>query len=142
MPEVVLESERLRATVLPELGAGLGGLWYRARGGVWEPILRPAPAGATWFNDLACYLLAPWPNRIEGAKFRWRGREIALKPDWPDGTAIHGLVKEMPWRIEESSESAVALTAQSGLPSWPWKFACRVRYEVAERALRTSLEVL
>jgi aldose 1-epimerase len=138
--DLVLHSEWLRARVLPELGAGLAELSLLRAGGN-EPVLRPAPPGATWFNDLACYMLAPWPNRIEGAAFRWRDRDIRLRADWPDGTAIHGLVKAAPWRVVECTSRRVRLTLSMPAREWPWPYECSAEYELDGRMFVNRLSL-
>jgi aldose 1-epimerase len=140
MDAVVLENRFLRARALPALGAGLAELSWR-RAVEWEPILRPAPAGVTWFNDLACYLLAPWPNRIKEGCFLWQGRDIRLARDWPDGTAIHGLVKQANWTVDRRSDSEVRLNVRVTPEAWPWEFECSVAYSLNGASFRSELQL-
>lgn len=126
----------MRVGIEPRLGAGLTGLWWRDRA-----LLRPATTGVAWFNDLSCYLLAPWSNRIAGGGFAWRGARHRVTPDWPDGTAIHGLVKDRAWSVERASAGAAVLSCRVEPGELAWGFLVRVQYEVGEDALRTVLEV-
>lgn len=75
----------------------------------------------------AGHVLAPWPNRIRDGRYEFGGRthEVALtEPE--THTALHGLVRWLPWRLVESSESAVTcectLYAQ---PGYPWSLRLR-----------------
>src|SRR5690348_2818133 len=113
MGRIVIENERLRLWVEPGLGAGISDLSLRGPVRAWWPLMRRAPEGARWFNDLSCYLLAPWSNRIAGARFVFRGREYRVRADWPDGTAIHGLVKDRHWRIVERTPVTAILALES-----------------------------
>jgi aldose 1-epimerase len=122
-----IRSDRVRATIVPELGAGLGGLWFQSASRS-TPILRPAPVDAQWFNDLACYLLAPWPNRIASGRFTWEGAEVRIPPDWPDGTAIHGLVKDKPWEVVAHEAHMARLRIAVSDSAWPWSFTCEAAY--------------
>lgn len=141
---MVIESDVLRLRVLPGLGAGVQALSLRRDDGTWHPLLRAAPSSPDHFNSLACYLLAPWSNRVRGGKFRFAGREHAMRPDWPDGTAIHGLVKDKPWRILDRSPVSVRLAFDSrdhGPSGYPAGFSCLARYELEGSVFRVSLGV-
>jgi len=142
MTRVVIESSALRLEIVPALGAGIAGLWWNQGDGPPLALMRPAPADATWFNSLACYLLAPWSNRVPRGQFTFEGVEHALTPDWPDGSAIHGLVKDHPWRLIERTPVTALLTFDSrdhaGL-DWPWPFRTDVRYELFDDALSVRL---
>jgi aldose 1-epimerase len=144
VPRITLESGLLRAKIDPRLGAGIAELSLKRVGGEPLALMRPAPPEANWFNDLACYVLAPWSNRIRGGLFVWQGRTIQLDPDWPDGTAIHGVVKDKPFRMVERSPVSVTLGCDlrgGTAESWPWAFGCGVRYSLGERSLHARLRV-
>jgi aldose 1-epimerase len=140
---ITLGSDDLRVVADPALGAALRGVSVRRSGG-WWPLLRSGPEGSRWFNDAASYVLAPWCNRIEGGVLRWGGREVQLTPDWPDGSAIHGLVKDAAFEVEQRSPVSVVLRRRwaAGEGSWPWAFVCRVRYEVVGARFAVAVEVV
>ena len=141
MDVIVLESDVVRIGVLPRLGAGLTEMSLRIPGG-WEPLMRPTPERPTWFNDLACYLLVPWSNRISDASFRYGGRDRVLKADWPDGTAVHGDVKTREWRLLDRSPYSARLgydSRDSKDTNWPWRYGAEVRYEVRGASVITEL---
>jgi len=109
--------------------------------------MRPANPDATAFNDLSCYILAPWSNRIANAAFSFAGTLHTLRADWPDGTAIHGDVKHRAWSILDRSPVSARLAydaAKGDTPAarnWPWSYRAEVRYELQESFLRTHLSV-
>lgn len=141
---VILESASLRAAIAPGIGAGLLDLSLRGPGGLWFPLLRRTPPGAPHFNDLSMYLLAPWTNRIKRARFRFDGREIGLNADWPDGTAIHGAVKDKPFRLLDRSPISARFEFVSrghANANWPWAFACLARYEVESDRVHCEVSV-
>jgi aldose 1-epimerase len=142
MGRIRIQTDRLRLEIDPAVGAGVTDFSLR-HAGAWQALMRPAP-GRPGFNDVGCYLLAPWSNRIAGARFVWRSREHALRADWPDGTAIHGLVKDRPWRIAERTPLTATLELDSRDQedlAFPWAFSARVRYEVTSDALSVRLGV-
>ena len=144
MRAVKIETDALRLRVLPGLGAGVQELSLRRNDGAWHPLLRASPDSPDHFDALACYLLAPWSNRVRGGRFRFEGREHAMRPDWPDGTAIHGLVKDKPWRILDRSPVSVRLgfDSRDHAPSgYPAAFSCAARYELEGAVFRASLAV-
>lgn len=94
---------------------------------------RPTSGAASHFNDLACYVMLPWCNRIDGGTFDFEGIPRRVKINWPDGTAIHGDTMHRPWRILDRSP----LSARLGFDSsdhadfnWPWPIEATVRYEI------------
>lgn len=143
MARIVIESGGLHLEIEPGVGAGIADLSVRGPRGEWWPLMRRAPERVGWFNDLASYFLAPWPNRIAGARFEHRGRRHDLKPDWPDGSAIHGLVKDRPWRVVERSPVSAALGIDSDEigAAWPWAFRASAAYELFDEALSLRLSV-
>jgi aldose 1-epimerase len=79
--------------------------------------------------------MAPWCNRIEADPVAVGGRRIALGPNFPDGSAIHGQVYDVPWADLGDGRFSV----QGGGDGWPWPYEAGVRYAVADRALRIEL---
>lgn len=143
MSHILLDSGPLRLTIDPALGAGVAGFSLRRRDGSFWPLFRPTPPGATHFNQLASYILAPWPNRIATARLAWRGCAHTLTPDWPDGSAIHGLVKDKPWRLTGRSPVSATLEFDSTAANlaYPWPFHCRALYLLGPDSLTTDLRL-
>jgi aldose 1-epimerase len=141
--DIHLEAQRLHVWVRPELGAGICAFAAEVNGARLN-LMRPAPARTTSFNDLSCYLLAPWSNRVRGAAFPWAGSQVSLRPDWPDGTAIHGTFKSLPWEMTDRSPFSVRLECDSAKHAgvnWPWRTLASVRYELDPAGLSVCLAV-
>ena len=65
-------------------------------------------------------VLVPWPNRIAGARYTWRGQEYVLEVTEPArGHASHGFLRRRPWTVAERAEDSVTLTAEVD-PAWGW----------------------
>ncbi|GAA4793187.1 aldose 1-epimerase family protein [Actinomycetospora chlora] len=65
-------------------------------------------------------VLVPWPNRIAGAAYTWRGRRYSLEvTEAARGHAIHGLLRRRPWEIVDRAEDRVVLAADVD-PAWGW----------------------
>jgi aldose 1-epimerase len=86
-------------------------------------------------------LLAPWPNRVAGGRWTWKGRELQLPVNDPDtGAALHGLVYDKTWDVERADEHAVSLTyALPSHPGYPFPLQLRASYELGEGGLACSL---
>lgn len=144
MNRVVIDSAGLHLEIEPDLGAGIAEFSLRRPDGSHVPLMRRAPARPRGFNDLACFALVPWCNRIAGARFAFRGREHRLRPDWPDGTAIHGDAKHRPWRVLDRSPVAARFGFDSrdfADANWPWAYGATIRYDLFDDALAVELSV-
>ncbi|WP_061961226.1 hypothetical protein [Demequina flava] len=127
---VTIENERWRIGFLPQMGGSLAFGQVRIDG-EWVDVLRPTPDDVEITNHTASYPLVPWSNRIRNGLLRFSGREYQLRPNWPDGTAIHGAAWEFPWAVADRSETHITLEFSStGLygVNWPWEFTARFTY--------------
>lgn len=141
---LVIELDRLRLEVAPELGAGVRSFMFRLASGEWVDIWRPSPPDTSHFNSLACYTLAPWCNRIDRGIFEFAGQTHHLRTNWKDGTAIHGDVQHRPWRISQRTPISARLDIDlRDAPdrNWPWPFTATTRYELAPDQLKIDLNV-
>ncbi len=55
-------------------------------------------------------VLMPWPNRLEGGSYEFRGRRHQLPLDEPEaGNAIHGFVRWENWTVAEREANRVVV---------------------------------
>ena len=140
---VILRDGDAEAHVVTGLGANVAK--FRA-GGV--EVLASPPDMATlrerptrWGS--AC--LFPFPGRIQGGHFTFRGKTIQLPVDGRDGNAIHGVVRTRPWRVRSADATKVRArfsTAEAGVPAaeWPWPFDLTLTVRLKEGVLRVATE--
>ncbi|MEJ2884891.1 aldose 1-epimerase family protein [Actinomycetospora aeridis] len=85
-------------------------------------------------------VLVPWPNRIAGAAYTWRGREYRLDvTEAARGNAIHGLLRRRPWRVAERADDAVRLAADVDASSgWPGPLHVETTYAVTPAGLTVT----
>ena len=86
-----------------------------------------------------CYLMAPWPGRLENGRFEWQGRTIQL-PRTYGRHAIHGLVWNRACAVEQVSDSTATLTCQLP-PEWPMGGLVRQAFELTPDGLRLTASV-
>lgn len=93
---------------------------------------RPAMRGA---------ILAPWPNRIAGARYRFGGREHRLPVDEPaTGSASHGLAADLPYVVVERSDRHVRMaTVIEPRPGYPWRIELTIDHALRARRLHQRI---
>ncbi len=144
MARLHINAGRLHAEIEPALGACLTDFSIEGPTGDRFPLMRRAPGVLADPGQASCFLLAPWSNRIADAAFAFDGRDHVLRPNFPDGTAIHGDVRDRPWRITDRTPVSARLVFDSrehARVNFPWAFACVARYEVTPDAFAVALSV-
>ncbi|HET7524241.1 MAG TPA: aldose 1-epimerase family protein [Acidimicrobiales bacterium] len=82
-------------------------------------------------------ILAPWPNRLGDGRFEWEGRAWQVPLDEPErSNAIHGLVRWLPWSLDERGESWLRMGCRlHPRPGWPWPMRLSATYSLGEGGL-------
>ncbi len=96
-------------------------------------------------------MLFPYPGRVSGDAFEFRGRRIELPADPQAGNAMHGAVRWRAWRVVDSgadSEDGAWVTTrlaslEDGIPAsaWPWAFGCTLRVVLRGGRLRIEVRI-
>ncbi|WP_223913001.1 aldose epimerase family protein [Actinomyces capricornis] len=86
--------------------------------------------------------LAPWPNRVAGARYTYGGTQYLLACNEPEtGAALHGLVGWSDFQVAErtGSEAVLALLLPASY-GYPWTLEIRVRFTLdASEGLRLGI---
>lgn len=112
------------------------------------PIMRPTAAAALVVGDsarFASYTLAPYCNRIRGGRFRFRGRDYDLRPNWPDGQTIHGDVRMRPFVVEKLDAQTLRCSYDSrraSQPNFPFHYQLITHYRLDGARLHIELALL
>ncbi|MDE0887502.1 MAG: aldose 1-epimerase [Myxococcota bacterium] len=144
MQSLCLENSRLRLVIEPGAGASISTLAWRSEER-WVPILRPTPGSALAAGDssaMSCFLLAPFSNRLTHARFTFAGKEYRLQANAEGGYAIHGCVRNRPWRLDNQTPNEVKLslrTADFSDQDFPFPFHVEVTYGLAADTLTAQL---
>lgn len=141
-----LTHAHLRALILPEVGGGLAGFDY-SKDEQWVPLMRPLeplatpPAVVPDPNQLACYPLLPWSNRIAHGGFDWDGDRIVLAANRGDDPyPIHGSGWQRPWRVlsHNANEARLVLDEYSANA---YAYQATLHYLLLEDTLEVTLQV-
>lgn len=122
--------------VVTESGAGLRELEHDG-----SPLILSHPA-ATVAPAAFGQLLVPWPNRVDGGRYRFDGVEYRLAVDEPEhDCAIHGLTRWAAWTPVTVATDRVRLTHRLlGSPGYPFRLDLSVEYTLdADRGLTVRL---
>lgn len=88
-------------------------------------------------------VLLPWPNRLRGGRWQWRGRDLQLdvvSGDVPN--AVHGLVTAQPWTVLAQSDGAVTVgTVVEARSSYPFRLAAAIDHTLEPGRLTVTLRV-
>jgi aldose 1-epimerase len=141
-----LGNSRLEIDIVPGAGGGLARFAWLGRS---EPLalMRTGdlalhvPGGGLDPNQLACYPLVPWSNRIAAGGFVVDGRRIALSANRHDEPyPIHGSGWQRAWQWQRLGEHEVLLSLNDTTPEG-WSFQANLRYVLRDDSLHVDLEV-
>ena len=93
---ISIGDETVRLDIDPVLGASWRSLLV-ARHGTWIHLTRPSPPELARSTSAASYSMFPYSNRIRYGRFSFEGIEYQLRD--AERHALHGDVRERPWRI-------------------------------------------
>jgi len=116
--------------VVTEMGAGLRALLHRDRPLVTAYDADELPPGG------AGQLLLPWPNRVDGGRYRLGDTEYQLDLSEPAaGNAIHGLTRWSSWSLARHDPHAVVLhLALLGHTGYPFRLELTVEYQLSSNS--------
>lgn len=135
---ITIRSEEISLSLVPEWGGSFTRFAANTAAG-WVDVMRPSPEALSSSSDASSFLMAPYPNRIRDGRFTFAGEEYQLR--FPEKHAIHGDVRNRPWKVEEVSETSTTLSFRSRDfkdVNYPFPFFVRQKCEVVGDALRVT----
>jgi aldose 1-epimerase len=135
--EYRIEGDGYAAVVLG-LGAAVRELTHQGR-----PLVVGFGADEEMPNFRGAFV-APWPNRIADGRYSFDGVDHELPINEPErGTALHGLVFDIPWTLVEHTASAVTLGCTiEPTEAYPFTVALHARFSVGPDGFRTDVTAL
>ena len=131
---LTLEAGGIRAGIAVEAGGRLASLVVHGR-----ELLVGRQGNEAQPMRWGCYLMAPWPGRLERGRFEWQGRTIRL-PRTHGRHAIHGLVWTRAWIVEDASATAATLACVLP-PEWPMGGIVRQTMTLVPGGLRLDASI-
>jgi aldose 1-epimerase len=88
-------------------------------------------------------VLLPWPNRLRGGRWSWRGRDLQLDVvSEQSPNAVHGLVTAQPWAVLAETDGAVTVgTVVEPRTGYPFRLAAAIDYELTPGRLSVTVRV-
>ena len=140
-----LENSHLFVRLCPEFGGGIARFDAKT-GGARMPLMRPLqhPMDADGFepNQLACYPLVPWSNRIAEGGFATDGHRFTLANNRSDDPfPIHGTGWQRAWKVQSHSPDSALFTLDDRTPG-AYAFHASLRYTLAQDGLLITLDAV
>lgn len=139
---VTLANAYLRLDVAPQLGGGITRFDWRSEGAL-EPVFRRCEHVSARMdpNELACYPLLPYSNRIGEGCFHFGGRNIEVPRNRPsEPLPIHGDGWLAQWGIESADRERVRLVLDHR-EGGPYTYRAALTYALDGTTLTVMLEV-
>jgi aldose 1-epimerase len=139
---ITLANAQLRLDVAPTLGGGITRFDWRSDGGL-TPIFRRCRhvTSDTDPNELACYPLLPYSNRIGGGQFSFSGRAIDVPRNRScEPLPIHGDGWLAPWQVANADHESVRLTLDRSRHK-PYAYHATQTYTLDGPTLIVTLEI-
>lgn len=117
--------------IAPEDGAGLLALRLGGR-----DILVPVPQGQSLDGPFGAFWMIPWANRLDAGRLGPHRLPIN-RPQ--DGTAIHGLSRDRPWRVVADATDRAELV--QSVEAAPYRYDARLAVTLEPAKLTMALSV-
>jgi len=123
----------IEVEVLPDAGARIHRLRVFGADLLSAPDDPAAHLADPFFSG--AYVMAPWCNRIDPGPVRVGNRSVALVPNFPGGSAIHGQVYARRW----DRTGPGSFRIRGGEDGWPWAYEAGLAVAVANRSVTIAL---
>lgn len=141
--DTVLQAGPLCLRLRPGWGGRVMSFVHATGGDILLPITEARFEPEDW-PRAGAYPLVPFHNRVEGARFRFSGREALLHAH-PASLphALHGMGSRMCWTVRSQTEQSADLLLYRPADSiWPWRFEARQVFVLDAQGLTLTLHLL
>jgi aldose 1-epimerase len=109
--------------------------------GDWH-VLDGYPAGTVPAGRRGGVLL-PWPKRLRGGRWHWRGRDLQLEVvSAATPNAVHGLLSAQPWSVLQEEPAGVTVgTVLEPRSGYPFRLAAAIDHRLAPGQLTVTVRV-
>lgn len=134
---VVLSAGSDRVSIEPDEGGKIGSL---VAGGAERLVTRPAEASPGDTLLWGCFFMAPWVGRIAEGRLPWE-EQIHRFPQNFGGHAIHGLVFDKVWAVDDMTTSSIGMSCDLDGAGWPFGGSVYHRIELTPGRLTLTARV-
>jgi aldose 1-epimerase len=120
-----------QALICPEQGAAFSSLQWCGR-----DVLVPSPEGARHPGSHGAFWMLPWANRLDCGRIAGHAMPINRAAE---GTAIHGLARDLPWEVTSAAPDQVVL--QQRLTFAPFDYTARLTVSLDADGLLMEMEL-
>lgn len=116
----VLSNRRFEASIAPLMGGAI--LYFRSDDGT-DFFSADLDGFSSVSEDVSCYPLAPFGNRLKNSEFRFGDYNVRLNANIPgkDVTA-HGQAWQTPMQVFDYSKNSVTMYYDHEPGDWPWSY--------------------
>jgi aldose 1-epimerase len=140
---LVLENDFWQVGILPQTGGSIA--FGRVKhDGVWHDIMRPThETDYTNSSKCASFVMIPWCNRIRDGKFIFNDKVYQLPINFKDGTAIHGIGRDVEWTVRKQDEKRIELSMDTRKVKrfFPMPFSAKMDFRLNNRKFVTTIEI-
>jgi aldose 1-epimerase len=131
------DQQSVTVSIAPEYGVMLHAMEIPLNGEPYNIVLNYESKDEIEKNLATSYRsskLSPFPCRIKNGQYTWGGQLFEFSNKFADGTAIHGLLFNKPFRIKEEVSTAFMASAvfeyvyTSNDPGYPFDYTCIISY--------------
>jgi aldose 1-epimerase len=101
-----------QALICLKQGAAFSSLQFRGR-----DVLVPTPEGARHPGAYGAFWMLPWANRLDGGRIAGHAMPINRAAE---GTAIHGLARDLPWKMVRATPDHAVLQQRLNVPPFDY----------------------
>src|SRR4051812_20473331 len=136
---LTLAAGRLKLALSPSIGGAIFAFEWMGAGGA-QPIMRKCHSPLENVHEACSFPLVPYVNRIRGANFSFRGREVRLAANMPgDPSPLHGQGWLNPWKVERSDNASAVLRFRHEAGEWPWAYEAVQEFSLDEHGYSVRL---
>lgn len=140
---LVLENEFWQIGILPQTGGSIA-FGRTQHEGAWYDVFRPThETDYTNSGKCASFVMVPWSNRIRDGKFIFNGQQYQLPINHKDGTAIHGIGRDVEWTVrkQEAGRIELGMDTRKVKRYFPMPFTSKVDLRLNGKKFSISIEI-
>ena len=140
-----IDAKDFHIVILPERGGSLARVGWRHPDGGWRELFERATEAdiedhSGSLSKLSSFMMIPFVNRIDGARFEYDGAEHRLPLNRPEqACAIHGLSRDAVWTLAQQEPERIMLRHDQTAADSPYQYRVTLEASVETGAAHFDL---